>query len=66
MQFAGAVPILVLCLQEHEICLKQVATAALCDIVKHSVDLAQRAVDALCVSALLKAASNPDSKLKVC
>lgn len=56
---------LVLCLQEPELCLKQVAVSALCDISKHSVELAQCVLDARCVAHLVRSISNPDPKLKV-
>lgn len=63
--FIGAVPLLVLCLQEPELYVKQISASALCDISKHDKDLAQVVVDAGAVPFLAKALSNPDSKLKV-
>ena len=36
---AGAVPLLVLCIQEPEIALKRIATSALSDIAKHSPEV---------------------------
>lgn len=38
---AGAVPLLVLCVQEPELALKRVAASALSDIAKHTPELAQ-------------------------
>lgn len=43
---AGAVVLLVLCVQEPELSLKRVATSALSDIAKHTPELAQAVVDA--------------------
>ena len=43
---AGAVPLLVLCVQEPELSLKRVAASALSDIAKHTPELAQGVVDA--------------------
>lgn len=43
---AGAVPLLVLCVQEPELSLKRIAASALSDISKHSPELAQTVVDA--------------------
>ena len=37
---AGAVPLLVLCIQEPEIALKRIAASALSDIAKHSPEVA--------------------------
>lgn len=65
MYCLGAIPLLVLCLQEPELCLKQISISALCDISKHSEDLAHTIVDAGALSYLAKALSNPDVKLKV-
>ena len=36
---AGAVPLLVLCIQEPEIALKRIAASALSDIAKHSPEV---------------------------
>jgi hypothetical protein len=38
---AGAVPLLVLCVQEPELALKRVAASALSDVAKHTPELAQ-------------------------
>ena len=38
---AGAVPLLVLCIQEPEITLKRISASSLGDICKHSPELAQ-------------------------
>lgn len=43
---AGAVALLVLCVQEPELNLKRVAASALSDIAKHTPELAQAVVDA--------------------
>ena len=43
---AGAVVLLVLCVQEPELGLKRVAASALSDIAKHNPELAQAVVDA--------------------
>ena len=62
---AGAVPLLILCLQEPEIALKRVAASSLSDICKHSLELAQTVVDAGAIAHLAQMILNPDSKLKV-
>jgi Armadillo/beta-catenin-like repeat len=41
MADAGAVPLLVLCLQEPELALKRISASALGDIAKHTPELAQ-------------------------
>lgn len=61
---AGVVPLLLLCLQEPEISLKQIATSAVADIAKHSVELAHSVVDAGVVPYLVKNLNNTDEKLK--
>ncbi len=61
---AGAVPLLVLCVQEPEITLKRVAASSLGDICKHSPELAQAIVDAGAVSYLAPLILHPDAKLK--
>jgi hypothetical protein len=62
---AGAVPLLILCLQEPEIELKRVAASALSDICKHSLELAQTVVDAGAIAHLAQMIMKPDPKLKV-
>jgi hypothetical protein len=62
---AGAVPLLVLCIQEPELSLKRVAASALSDICKHSPELAQTVVDAGAIAHLAQMILNPDGKLKV-
>lgn len=62
---AGAVPLLILCLQEPELALKRVAASSLSDICKHSLDLAQTVVDAGAIAHLAQMILNPDAKLKV-
>merc|ERR1711865_617649 len=61
---AGAVPLLVLCVQEPELTLKRISASALSDICKHSPDLAQTVVDAGAVSLLAKDISHNDAPLK--
>ncbi|KAF6372542.1 sperm associated antigen 6 [Rhinolophus ferrumequinum] len=61
---AGAVPLLVLCIQEPEIALKRIAASALSDISKHSPELAQTVVDAGAIAHLAQMILNPDAKLK--
>lgn len=60
----GALPLLVLCLQEPEITLRQIGASAVSDIAKHTVELAQSVVDAGAVPYLAKTLNNPDEKLK--
>lgn len=62
---AGAIPLLVLCIQEPEIALKRIAASALSDIAKHSPELAQTVVDAGAIAHLAQMILNPDAKLKV-
>ena len=62
---AGAVPLLVLGIQEPELCLKRIAASALSDICKHSPELAQTVVDAGAIAHLAQMILNPDQKLKV-
>uniref|UniRef100_A0A803VAR9 Sperm associated antigen 6 n=1 Tax=Ficedula albicollis TaxID=59894 RepID=A0A803VAR9_FICAL len=61
---AGAVPLLVLCIQEPEIALKRIAASTLSDISKHSPELAQTVVDAGAIAHLAQMITNPDAKLK--
>jgi predicted ribosome-associated RNA-binding protein Tma20 len=61
---AGAVPLLVLCVQEPELSLKRTAASALSDIAKHSPELAQAVVDAGAVAYLAPLVTNQDPKLK--
>lgn len=62
---AGAVPLVVLCIQEPEIALKRIAASTLSDISKHSPELAQTVVDAGAIAHLAQMILNPDAKLKV-
>lgn len=62
---AGAVPLLVLCIQEPETALKRIAASALSDISKHSPELAQTVVDVGAIAHLAQMILNPDAKLKV-
>ncbi len=62
---AGAVPLLVLCIQEPELSLKRIAASALSDICKHSPELAQTVVDAGAIAHLAQMILSNDAKLKV-
>lgn len=62
---AGAVPLLVLCIQEPEISLKRISASTLSDISKHSPELAQTVVDTGAIAHLAQMTLNPDTKLKV-
>ena len=59
---AGAVPLLVLCIQEPELSLKRIAASALSDICKHSPELAQTVVDAGAIAHLAQMILNPGTK----
>lgn len=61
----GAVPLLVLCIQEPEIALKRIAASALSDIAKHCPELAHTVVDAGAIAHLAQMIVSPDAKLKV-
>lgn len=61
---AGAVPLLVLCVQEPELSLKRIAANALADIAKHTPELAQVVVDTGAVPYLAPLLVNQDAKLK--
>ncbi len=61
---AGAVPLLVLCVQEPELSLKRIAASSLSDIAKHTPELAQAVVDAGAVAYLAPLVINQDAKLK--
>jgi 2-keto-3-deoxy-L-rhamnonate aldolase RhmA len=61
---AGAVPLLVLCVQEPELALKRVAASALSDVAKHTPELAQAVVDAGAVAYLAPLVVSQDAKLK--
>ena len=60
---AGAVPLLVLCIQEPDLSLKGIAASALSDICKHSTELAPTFVDVQAITHQM--ILNPDTKLKV-
>lgn len=60
----GAVPQLILCLQEPEISLKRIAASSISDIAKHSPELAQTVVDAGAVAYLSQQVDATDAKLK--
>ncbi len=61
---AGAVPLLVLCVQEPELAVKRIAASALGDVAKHTPELAQAVVDAGAVAYLAPLVTNQDAKLK--
>lgn len=61
---AGAVPLLVLCIQEPEIAIKRISASALSDVAKHSAELAQTVVDAGAVAHLAQLIGSKDPKLK--
>jgi len=50
---AGAVPLLVLCIQEPEDDLKKIAASALSEICKHTEDLASKVVEQRAVPFLI-------------
>ena len=60
---AGAVPLLVLCLQEPEVTLKCVAASALSDIAKHTPELAQMVVDAGAISVLVQVRTSNKNRI---
>lgn len=62
---AGAVPLLIMCLQEPENAVKRVAASGLSEIAKHKIELAQFIVDAGAISHLARLIPCPDSKVKV-
>ena len=59
---AGAVPLLVLCVQEPEVSLKRIAASALSDIAKHTPELAQSVVDAQTISIIAPFISSRGAK----
>jgi 3-methyladenine DNA glycosylase AlkD len=61
---AGAVPQLVLCLQEAELPLKRIAASTLSEICKHTPELAQIVVDNDAVTYLAPLIQHNDAKLK--
>lgn len=61
---AGAVPPLVLCIQEPELTLKRIAASTLSEICKHTPELAQVVVDQGAVPYLSALIQHPDAKLK--
>ena len=61
---AGAIPQLVLCLQEPELTLKRIAASTLSEICKHTPELAQIVVDAGAIPYLASMVQHPDGKLK--
>ncbi|KAJ3088534.1 Sperm-associated antigen 6 [Quaeritorhiza haematococci] len=61
---SGAVPLLVLCVQEPELSLKRIAASALSDIAKHSPELAQAVVDAHAIQHITPLLVSPDAKLR--
>ena len=61
---AGAVSLMVLCIQEPEVSLKRVCASALSDVCKHTAELAQQVVDAGAVAYLVPLIQHKDEKLK--
>ena len=61
---AGAIPLLILALQEPEISLKRIAASTLSDLCKHTPELAQTVVDAGAIAYLAPLIDNKDAKLK--
>lgn len=61
----GAVPLLVLCLLEPELDLKCSAASTLCQICKHTPELAQAVVENGAIAHLAQMIVNPDTALKV-
>lgn len=61
---AGAVPMLICCMQEPEISLKRISASALSDICKHTPELAQAVVDAGAIAYLAAQIDSTDAKLK--
>uniref|UniRef100_A0A0A9YCP7 Sperm-associated antigen 6 n=1 Tax=Lygus hesperus TaxID=30085 RepID=A0A0A9YCP7_LYGHE len=53
-----------LCLQEPEVCLKQIAASAIGDIAKHDGTLAQAVCDAGCLMVLAKCITYPSPRIK--
>lgn len=62
---AGAVPLLLLCLQEPVLSLKRIAASTISEISKHTQELAQTVVDYGAIAHLAQMILNPDAKLKV-
>ena len=60
----GAVPLLVLCLQEPEIALKRISASALSEISKHSYELAHKVNEAEAIPFLSTLITHPDAQLK--
>lgn len=58
-------PLLILCLQEPELYIKQIGASAISDISKHSIELAQAVMDAGAIFFLAKTLANLDAKVKV-
>ena len=62
---AGAVPLLLMCLQEPEIALKRIAASTLSEVSKHTPELAQAVVDNGAIAHLAQMILSKDPKLKV-
>lgn len=62
---AGAVPLLLLCLQEPEMALKRIAASTLIEVCKHTPELAQAVVDNGAIAHLAQMILSKDTKLKV-
>lgn len=61
---AGAVPLLVLCIQEPEDDLKKIAASALSEICKHGPELAHKVVEQRAVPFLIQLINHKDAHLK--
>lgn len=62
---AGAVPLLLLGLQEPELSLKRIAASTLSELCKHAAELAQAVVDHGAIAHLAQMIHSKDTKLKV-
>jgi hypothetical protein len=60
----GAVPLLILCVQEPELSIKRIAASSLSDIAKHTPELAQTVVDGGAIAYLAQLITSDDAKLK--
>jgi hypothetical protein len=61
---AGAVPLLILCVQEPEISLKKISALALSEICKHNPDMAQKVVELRAVPFLTMQITHKNQQLK--
>ena len=61
---AGAIGLLVMCVQEPELTLKRISATALSEIAKHGEELAEAVVEQGAVPYLAALISHPDAQLK--